>query len=86
MTRIMVRFKALLAQSWLEHGSYEPGVAGSSPARSIYIFHVLRESVSWSMPRRLSRRPSGSQVRILLRAYLFINNNFRVIINFHSNI
>ena len=38
MTRIMVWLSALLAQSWLEHGSYEPGVAGSSPARSNIFF------------------------------------------------
>ena len=61
-----------------------PGSRVRAPQGAIF-FHVLRESVSGSMPRRLSRRPSGSQVRILLRAYLFINNNFRVIINFHSN-
>ena len=36
---------APLAQS-VEHGSYEPGVAGSSPARSNIFFHVSRESVS----------------------------------------
>ena len=63
-----------------------PGSRVRAPQGAIYFFHVLRESVSGSMPRRLSRRPSGSQVRILLRAYLFINNNFRVIINFHSNL
>ena len=37
MTRNMVWLTALLAQS-VEHGSYEPGVAGSSPARSNIFF------------------------------------------------
>ena len=63
MTRNMVWLTALLAQFWLEHGSYEPGVAGSSPARSIIFFHVSRE---WSsglktLPLRgSSARSAGS--------------------------
>ena len=37
-------FEALLAQFWLEHGSYEPGVAGSSPARSNFFVFIYYNS------------------------------------------
>ena len=70
----MVWLTALLAQFWLEHGSYEPGVAGSSPARSIYFFKcfsanggvVYRDELK---PRYLRMRrfePCFAQIFILI--------------------
>ncbi len=43
----MVWLTAPLVQR-LEFGSYEPTVAGSSPARSNIFFNVLARMVEWS--------------------------------------
>jgi hypothetical protein len=88
MTRNMVWLTALLAQFWLEHGSYEPGVAGSSPARSIYFFKCF--SANRLVVNAASLKPTsfgfaGSNPASR-KFNIHINNNFRVIINFYSNI
>ncbi len=57
MTRNMVWLSAPLAQL-VEHGSYEPGVAGSSPARS-NIFSCLAPMAEWSKAVDLSPTISG---------------------------
>jgi hypothetical protein len=84
MTRNMVWLTALLAQFWLEHGSYEPGVAGSSPARSniFFMFRANRLVVNATSFKPTSFGFAGSNPASR-KFNIHINNNFRVIINFY---